>query len=62
VKSRITRGRNALRKKLAGFVREVGPELGLLIPAAVPANVPGNTRRQSATTGSGGDRELEVTL
>jgi hypothetical protein len=33
VKSRITRGRDALRKKLAGYVREVGPELGLLAPA-----------------------------
>src|SRR5271154_4865711 len=33
VKSRITRGRGALRKQLAGYVREVGPELGLLAPA-----------------------------
>jgi len=33
VKSRITRGRDALRKKLAGYVREVGPELGLQAPA-----------------------------
>jgi RNA polymerase sigma-70 factor (ECF subfamily) len=33
VKSRITRGRDALRKKLTGYVREVGPELGLLVPA-----------------------------
>jgi RNA polymerase sigma-70 factor (ECF subfamily) len=32
VKSRITRGRDALRKKLAGYVREVGPELGLIAP------------------------------
>jgi len=32
VKSRITRGRDALRKVLAGYVREVGPELGLLAP------------------------------
>ena len=29
VKSRITRGRDALRKRLAGYVREVGTELGL---------------------------------
>lgn len=29
VKSRITRGRDALRKKLAEFVKQVGPELGL---------------------------------
>jgi RNA polymerase sigma-70 factor (ECF subfamily) len=33
VKSRITRGRDALRKRLTGYVREVGPELGLLAPA-----------------------------
>jgi RNA polymerase sigma-70 factor, ECF subfamily len=32
VKSRITRGRAALRKKLAGYVREAGPELGLAVP------------------------------
>ena len=32
VKSRITRGRDALRKKLTGYVREVGPELGLGLP------------------------------
>lgn len=32
VKSRITRGREALRKKLAGYAREVGSELGLLDP------------------------------
>lgn len=32
VKSRLTRGREALRRRLAGYVREVGPELGLEIP------------------------------
>jgi len=32
VKSRITRGRDALRKKLTGYIREVGTELGLLVP------------------------------
>jgi RNA polymerase sigma-70 factor (ECF subfamily) len=65
VKSRITRGRDALRKKLTEYVREVGPELGLLAPAVVPtnipANVPGGARRKSATTGSSKGRELEVT-
>jgi RNA polymerase sigma-70 factor, ECF subfamily len=34
VKSRITRGRAALRKRLAGYVREAGPELGLVVPAS----------------------------
>jgi RNA polymerase sigma-70 factor, ECF subfamily len=32
VKSRLTRGREALRRRLAGYVREVGPELGLESP------------------------------
>lgn len=30
VKSRITRGRDALRKRLTDYVREAGPELGLM--------------------------------
>jgi len=32
VKSRLTRGRMALKQRLNSFVREVGPELGLVIP------------------------------
>lgn len=32
VKSRLTRGREALRKRLTEYIREVGPELGLLSP------------------------------
>jgi RNA polymerase sigma-70 factor (ECF subfamily) len=61
VKSRITRGRDALRKKLAGYVREVGPELGLLVPANVPMNERQNGASQSSREGSGGGREVEVT-
>jgi RNA polymerase sigma-70 factor (ECF subfamily) len=57
VKSRITRGRHALRKKLAGYVREAGMELGLLVPA--------DERQSDASLGScegsGGGREVEVT-
>ncbi len=53
VKSRITRGRDALRKKLAAYVREVGPELGLVSPAAHD----GTPRDLS----SSGGREVEVT-
>jgi RNA polymerase sigma-70 factor (ECF subfamily) len=34
VKSRITRGRDALRKRLAGYVREVASEMGLLTPVS----------------------------
>ena len=52
VKSRITRGRDALRKKLAGYVREVGAELGLLIPEA---------QSNRTALDSGGGREVEVT-
>ena len=36
VKSRITRGRDALRKRLSEYVREVGPELGLSAEAGHP--------------------------
>jgi RNA polymerase sigma-70 factor, ECF subfamily len=58
VKSRLTRGRQALKKRLAPYIREVGDELGLILPiqdqenhnAAVP-------RRQVA----GGGRRVEVT-
>jgi RNA polymerase sigma-70 factor (ECF subfamily) len=49
VKSRITRGRDALRRRLAGYVREVGDELGLQTP-----------EEAEKRTSSGG-REVEVT-
>ena len=32
VKSRLTRGREALKRRLMGYIREVGPELGLISP------------------------------
>jgi RNA polymerase sigma-70 factor (ECF subfamily) len=38
VKSRLTRGREALRRRLAGYVREVGPELGLVCPEESVSN------------------------
>ena len=53
VKSRLTRGRDALRRRLCEFVREAGPELGLLIPEEPEANT-------SARVASSGER-LEVT-
>jgi RNA polymerase sigma-70 factor (ECF subfamily) len=53
VKSRITRGREALRKKLTRYVREAGPELGLLAPA--------DTERKAAAERACGGREVEVT-
>ena len=50
VKSRITRGREALRQRLAPYVREVGSELGLTAPQE------GDSRSQVA----GGGRRAEV--
>src|SRR5271169_4760759 len=63
VKSRITRGRDALRKKLAAYVREVGPELGLLAPDASPSSHESSHKRshESLHQGSRGGREVEVT-
>jgi RNA polymerase sigma-70 factor (ECF subfamily) len=67
VKSRITRGRHALRNKLVEYVREVGSELGLLAPADA-ADGAGSTAsdRQASVArtpreGSRGSREAEVT-
>jgi len=53
VKSRLTRGRQALRQRLAGYVQEVGAELGLEAPA--PEKVSTHSRVCS------GGREVEVT-
>jgi RNA polymerase sigma-70 factor (ECF subfamily) len=62
VKSRITRGRGALRKKLAGYVREAGSELGLLLPADETADVEAaHGRQRNSGTGSRGGGEVEVT-
>src|SRR5499427_8601040 len=51
VKSRLTRGRQALRQRLAPYVREVGEELGLSTPQKNRAE-----RQQVA----GGGRRVEV--
>jgi RNA polymerase sigma-70 factor (ECF subfamily) len=47
VKSRLTRGRDALRQRLASYVREVGDELGLTAPeeSQMRAQVAGGGRR-----------------
>ena len=37
VKSRLTRGREALKQRLAAYVQEVGPELGLAGPEETAA-------------------------
>jgi len=51
VKSRITRGRVALRDRLAEYVRRVGPELGLVDP---------DEQQHRTAEGSRGSREAEV--
>src|SRR5260370_27107446 len=65
VKSRITRARDALRKKLTGYVREVGPELALVAPVDERQNraTPSSHQsfRESSREGSRGGREVEVT-
>ena len=50
VKSRLTRGREALRQRLASYVREVGDELGLTAPE----------ERGSRSQVAGGGRRVEV--
>jgi RNA polymerase sigma-70 factor (ECF subfamily) len=58
VKSRLTRGRDALRQRLTPYVREVGNELGLTAPAGKNDGKDNhdNGRRQIA----GGGRRVEV--
>lgn len=55
VKSRLTRGRDALRQRLAPYVREVGNELGLTAPRS-DCKEPRTSRSQVA----GGGRRVEV--
>ena len=50
VKSRLTRGRDALRQRLAPYVREVGNELGLTAPE----------QRGARSQATGGGRRVEV--
>ncbi len=52
VKSRLTRGRDALRQRLAPYVREVGNELGLTAPK--------EKERDSRSQVAGGGRRAEV--
>jgi RNA polymerase sigma-70 factor (ECF subfamily) len=68
VKSRITRGRYALRQRLAGYVREVGPELGLLAPEEdrdeereERKKDPTQSSRETSRERSRSGREIEVT-
>lgn len=49
VKSRLTRGREALRQRLTAFVREVGPELGLQAPEPRHRRITSEVRPQSSS-------------
>jgi len=58
VKSRLTRGREALKQRLTPYIRQVGAEMGLTAPRDTAA------REKDATQGSrvsGGGRRVEVT-
>jgi hypothetical protein len=55
VKSRLTRGRDALRQRLAPYVREVGNELGLTAPMS-----DGKEHRNGRSQVTGGGRRFEV--
>jgi RNA polymerase sigma-70 factor (ECF subfamily) len=57
VKSRLTRGRQALKKRLAPYIREVGGELGLTLPNEIDETQAASLRQQVA----GGGRRVEVT-
>jgi hypothetical protein len=61
VKSRLTRGRQALKERLAPYVREVGQEWGLTAPqeaAELAGEEEGPSLRSQV---AGGGRRLEVT-
>lgn len=55
VKSRLTRGRDALRQRLAPYVREVGDELELTAPLS-----DSKEQRTSRSQVAGGGRRVEV--
>jgi len=57
VKSRLTRGRQALKQRLAPYVREVGAELGLSVPQESVSEEGGLLTSQV----TGGGRRVEVT-
>jgi RNA polymerase sigma-70 factor, ECF subfamily len=49
VKSRLTRGREALKQRLASYIREVGPQLGLRVPEPSASS----SRRPSSSSAEG---------
>jgi RNA polymerase sigma-70 factor (ECF subfamily) len=60
VKSRLTRGRDALRQRLTTYVREAGPELGLKVPQE-RLSLERKTRKGIRSRVSPNGREVEVT-
>ncbi|MGC1976223.1 MAG: hypothetical protein WA671_05870, partial [Candidatus Sulfotelmatobacter sp.] len=59
VKSRITRGRQALKQRLAPYVREVGGELGLTAPDKDKKETSLRSRNLQDQV-AGGGRRVEV--
>jgi RNA polymerase sigma-70 factor (ECF subfamily) len=60
VKSRLTRGREALKRRLIGYVREVGPQLGLPALDLPSTDVPATGRLAVSSQVSSGS-PIEVT-
>src|ERR1700726_3125690 len=60
VKSRLTRGRDALRQRLAPYVREVGNELGLTAPMSDNKMSDNKEHRNGRSQVTGGGRRVEV--
>ncbi len=60
VKSRLTRGRQALKERLAPYVREVGAEWGLIAPQEIAAQEIAKDESFSQQV-AGAGREAEVT-
>ena len=60
VKSRLTRGRAALRKRLSAYVQEAGVELGLQVPASMRHEDQEEQLQRSHSQVAGGGRRVEV--
>jgi len=61
VKSRLTRGRDALRQRLTPYVREVGNELGLTPPTQDNKNQDNKSKEgRMKTQVAAGGRRVEV--
>jgi transposase len=61
VKSRITRGRQALKQRLAPYVREVSEELGLAAPEEEKEEETSLRSQNLQGQVAGGGRRVEVT-